>query len=101
MGCGVLSETESDYVEKFAPELAFSKNERYLPCELFLAGRDIRGNKKSYEKLSVLIMKNREPVLGLFVGIDRLVSECYFFFQCMINSRSEQSSWSSASQSEI
>jgi len=47
-----MLETESGYVEKLAPELAFSKNERYLPCELFLAGRDIRGNKKAYEKLS-------------------------------------------------
>jgi hypothetical protein len=47
-----MSETESGYVEKFAPELSFSKNERYFPCELFLAGRDIRSNKKAYERLS-------------------------------------------------
>jgi len=37
---------------KFAPELWFSRGEKYLPCDLFFNGQDIRNNKESYDKLS-------------------------------------------------
>lgn len=38
-------------VEKYAPTLAFSKGEKYFPCNLFFKGNNIIENKQKYDKL--------------------------------------------------
>ncbi len=40
-----------DLARKFAPEISFSKGERYYPCDLFFAGNDIVRNRNEYEAL--------------------------------------------------
>ena len=41
----------SGLARKFAPELAFSSEEKYFPCPLFFNGAQIVGNKRAYDAL--------------------------------------------------
>lgn len=44
--------TDSDLVSQFAPEIQFSKGERYFPCPMFFGGRDTVNNRETYDRLS-------------------------------------------------
>lgn len=49
----ILLETAPESVQRFAPEISFSKDERYFPCPLFFDGVDILRNREKYEALTL------------------------------------------------
>lgn len=41
-----------EFAKKYVPHLFFSKGEKYLPCDIFFAGIDIKSNKEMYDKIA-------------------------------------------------
>jgi hypothetical protein len=57
---------DSDLVSQYAPEIQFSKGERYFPCPVFFSGSDIINNKEAYDRLT---KKRKKELISCYYHI--------------------------------
>jgi len=71
---------KSDLASQFAPEIRFSKGERYLPCPLFFCGSNIVDNREAYDSLS---QSDKEDLISCYYHIvehETLTAYQYWYY---------------------